>query len=106
MARGPEPFFSERGEGTVEFKFKNVKGEPRLDGSVMRGNQKAALIEYHEMGGGRRWVLTCNGAGVVRLYNTRKAVGAVKGSREDYTDKFTLDDPRFVEILENYLRKH
>lgn len=65
-------------EGTLEFKYAEKVGAPDLP-ALMRGNQKAALLEYQKMGGARRFYLVYTGRGEVWLYTTDDAVKCLLG---------------------------
>lgn len=62
------------GEGTIELKYERKK-KLALH-TLLRGNQKASLLDYHEAGGRRRWAL-CYGAGYSHLYDTTSYCVAV-----------------------------
>jgi hypothetical protein len=74
-------FVDRRGEiseGTLELKYFKSGEKPELASAKMRGNQKAALIEYHRAGGNRRFVLAYHGpTKVVFAWSTEDAVRAL-----------------------------
>jgi hypothetical protein len=95
----PDLYFVRRGpilppcEGTIELKFAKTK-VPNLR-SLCRGNQKAALLEYFEGGGRRRFAL-CYGYGEVFLWDTSDYRRALRqDNAEDWTAKFPLEHPDF-----------
>ena len=70
-------------EGTIELKF-DERRAPNLK-SLLRGNQMAALLEYSQAGGTRRFALCwCNGK--VYLWNTEAFQRAILGYENSWTD--------------------
>lgn len=71
-------------EGTIELKFADTK-EPNLK-SLCRGNQKAALLEYYEGGGKRRFALCyCNG--YVYIWHTEDFRKSLLGDGKSWTTR-------------------
>lgn len=69
-------------EGTIELKY-DVRREPNIT-SLLRGNQKTALLDYHAAGGTRRFALCyCNGG--IFLWNTKDFRDAVLGMKNNHT---------------------
>lgn len=93
-------------EGTIELKYAKTK-EPNLK-ALVRGNQKAALIDY-SAGGGRRRFALCYCDGFVYLWSTQDYVASILKDGRGWTDRFGLNDPRLsawlVERLESYVKK-
>ena len=80
-------------EGTIELKYTTTKS-PNLR-SLCRGTQKAALLEYFEGGGRRRFAL-CYANGTVYLWDTADYRRALRqDNAEDWTSNFPLEHPDF-----------
>jgi hypothetical protein len=71
-------FHGEDWEGTIELKHFKPKEKLDLSGPKVKGTQKAALIEYYQAGGKRRWYVVYRDE-VIFVYPTWKAVQAVQG---------------------------
>lgn len=65
-------------EGTIELKFFGPKETPNLNTAKTRGNQKAALIEYYQAGGRRRWVFAYHNEAIY-IWDTHNAYLAITG---------------------------
>jgi hypothetical protein len=93
-------------EGTIELKYAKTK-EPNLK-ALVRGNQKAALLEY-SAGGGRRRFALCYCDGFVYLWSTAAYVASIRGDGRGWSHRMALNDPRLsswlVERLEQYVKK-
>ena len=92
-------------EGTIELKFAKTK-EPNLK-TLVRGNQKAALIDY-SAGGGRRRFALCYCDGLVYLWSTKDYLASLRGDGRGWTDRIGFNDPRLcvwlIERLESYVK--
>lgn len=99
----PDVYFVMRdgsGEGTIELKFART-AEPNLK-SLMRGNQKASLLDYFEAGGRRRFALCyCNG--MVYFWRTVDFVGSIKTDGKRWTDRCAMAYPRWDLKLPEWL---
>jgi hypothetical protein len=79
-------------EGMIELKYTGTL-LPNLR-SLARGTQKAALLEYHEAGGRRRFAL-CYAGGTVYLWNTVQFAKALRGDGRGWTASCELKSPVF-----------
>lgn len=82
-------------EGTLELKYFKPRDKLDLSGSKVRGVQRAALMEYHQAGGTKRWFVAYHD-GVVHIWPTHKAFLALQG-REVHHHTFKVDDD--IDIL-------
>lgn len=88
-------------EGTIELKFCETE-LPNLK-SLCRGNQKAALLDYFEGGGRRRFAL-CYSKGDVFLWDTIAYAQALRNdSLIGFNARIPLADPSFCSWLCQWL---
>lgn len=71
-------FMLDHCEGTIEFKFFKPNEKLDLSSSKTKGTQKAALIDYYQAGGRRRWFIAMKGT-TIYMWPTWKAVDAILG---------------------------
>lgn len=87
------------GEGTIELKYADTQ-KPNLR-ALSQGTQKAAILEYSQAGGQRRFALCyCNG--YVYLWDTDDYRKAILGDGTEWTDVIRWDS----EVLCNWLVSH
>lgn len=75
-------------EGTIELKYFKPREKLSLKSAKVRGNQKAALIDYHQAGGNRRYILAYQ-EGVIYFWTTSDAVKCMTGG-DEISYSFTL----------------
>lgn len=74
---GPDQEYSTP-EGTIELKYFKPTEKPNLNSAKMRGNQKAAHLDYWKAGGKRRFVFAFHN-GTLYVWNTESAARAILG---------------------------
>lgn len=87
-------------EGTIELKHCDT-ALPNLRSEV-RGIQKAALMDYYEAGGRRRFAL-CYAQGTVYLWDTPAFFRSLLGDGRGWRSSCQLDAPDFREWLRRNL---
>jgi hypothetical protein len=87
-------------EGTIELKFAETE-LPNLK-ALCRGTQKAALLDYHQAGGRRRFAL-CYSKGDVFLWDTNAYFNALRVEGLLGFKRISLADPSFCPWLCQWL---
>lgn len=87
-------------EGTIEIKYADTK-HPNMR-SLMRGTQKAALLDYYEAGGARRFGLAYCG-GEAYLWDTSGLALAIREDGFGWNDYCSLASPEFRGWLKRML---
>jgi hypothetical protein len=97
-------------EGTIELKFFKANEKINLNSAKMRGNQKAAHLDYFNSGGKRRFVFAYQ-KGQLYVWNTEGAALAIRGQPhgvrvyglQDLDDTSAESRDKFVEWLKEVL---
>lgn len=79
-------------EGTIELKYARTE-LPNLR-ALARGTQKAAVLEYHQAGGRRRFAL-CWCRGYAYLWNTQDYAKSLREEGRGWTSYKNIADPDF-----------
>lgn len=79
-------------EGTIELKYAETE-LPNLR-ALTRGTQKAALLEYSQAGGRRRFAL-CWCSGYAYLWNTADFAKSIRGDGQGWTSYQNIMSPEF-----------